>query len=168
MSDGTLHWAEHQGIGCLKLGGELRHTLAEPLEQAAGRLEGQGIRELVLDLSAATFMDSTVIGLLVLLARRQRNAGHAAPVLVLEHPDLLQMLRQLHLQSLFRIQPAPPLHPQYHATGHSGDGDDRQRHARLILAAHQALVAADPRNAETFADVVQLFEAELRKTGDAA
>jgi anti-anti-sigma factor len=161
MSDGTLLWAEHHGVGCLKLSGELRHPLAEALERAAERLQRGGVQELVLDLADAHFMDSTVIGLLVLLARRQRQAGHAPPLLVLDHPDLLQMLRQLHLDGLFRLVAAPPIEASYRADG-AAPGDTA-RQARLILAAHRALIAADPRNAAAFAGVVALFEDEVRR-----
>lgn len=161
MNKASLQWAEHGGIGCLKLSGELRHPLAEALEQAAERLERDGVQALVLDLAEATFMDSTVIGLLVLFARRQRNAGHAAPILVLDHPELLQMLQQLHLASLFTIVASPPLQPDYRPQT-AAEGGDSSEQARLILAAHRALIAADPRNAETFAGVVALFENEVR------
>lgn len=160
MKKASLQWAEHGGIGCLKLSGELRHPLAEALEQAAERLERDGVQALVLDLAEATFMDSTVIGLLVLFARRQRNAGHAAPILVLDHPELLQMLQQLHLASLFTIVASPPLQPAY--VPQSAFDASNSEQARLILAAHRALIAADPRNAEAFAGVVALFENEVR------
>ena len=161
MSGGRLQWAEHGGIGCLKLSGELRHPLAEAMEQAAGRLERGGVQALVLDLAEASFMDSTVIGLLVLFARRQRHAGHPPPILVLDHPELLQMLQQLHLASLFTVVDSPPLQPDYRPPAAADDGGSGEQ-ARLILAAHRALIAADPRNAAAFAGVVALFEDAVR------
>jgi anti-anti-sigma factor len=159
MSDQVLH-ASHDGVHILKLRGDIRHLLADAIEAAAERI-GQP-RRLVLDLSAATFLDSTAIGLLVALARDHAGSEDTRPTLICNHPEVLDLLRNLCLDTLFAIVPTAA-EPDDDAIAVVGTGSDELHQAQLILKAHQALMDASDGNREAFGGVVTLFRAEVQR-----
>jgi anti-anti-sigma factor len=161
MSDSVLH-ASHDGVHILTLRGEIRHVLAEAIEAAAERIDQP--HRLVLDLSAATFLDSTAIGLLVALARDHAGSEDTRPTLICNHPEVLDLLQNLCLDALFTIVPASA-EPGTDAVEVAGTGADALSQARLILKAHQALMDANDGNREAFADVVALFRDEVQRLG---
>ena len=62
--------------GCtLEVGGELDLATVGQLRTAIGRLMGTGCREIVVDLAATTFLDSSGLGALVWASHRMRAAG---------------------------------------------------------------------------------------------
>lgn len=159
MSDQVLH-ASHDGVHILKLRGDIRHLLADAIEAAAERI-GQP-RRLVLDLSAATFLDSTAIGLLVALAREHAGSEDTRPTLICDHPEVLDLLENLCLDGLFTIVPSAA-EPDDDAIAVVGTGSDELHQARLILKAHQALIDASDGNREAFGGVVTLFRDEVER-----
>lgn len=160
MSDGLLRVAAREGLVVLRLEGELRHLLADALEHSIEVHLRPGLRQLVLDLDAARFMDSTIIGMLVLAARRAAELG--APTLLLcPQGELWQQLIDLHLDQLFeRADAIEEALPEATTVGCAKVSDEAAQTA-LVLRAHRALVAQDPRNAETFAGLIALLEASI-------
>lgn len=157
--DQVLH-ASHDGVHVLKLQGEIRHLLAEAIEEVAERIGTP--RRLVLDLSEASFLDSTAIGLLVAIAREHVGSEQARPTLICDHPEVLALLQNLCLDELFTIVPsAPDLPGEAQVVPGAGPGELSQ--ARLILKAHQALIEAHEGNREAFEGVVALFGDEVRR-----
>ncbi|MCK7593544.1 STAS domain-containing protein [Pseudomarimonas salicorniae] len=167
MSEGALQVARHEGVVVLRLEGELRHLLADALERSIELQLAPGMRQLVIDLEHATFMDSTVIGMLVLAARRAADLGAEPPLLICPDVDLWQQLVDLHLDTLFqRLDAEPDALPRAAPVSSAGPGDPRAQ-AALVLKAHRALIQHDPRNAETFKDLLAVLEAEM-SSGDPA
>ena len=156
--------ASHHGVACLKLSGELRHTLAEDIQEFTDRLfeQDQIPQHLVIDLSDAAFMDSTVIGLVVGLARELSERELPPATLACSEPEITQLFRNLRLDDVFvmveeGIVPPAPLQPVI-------DGEvaaNELEHARMILRAHEALIAANEENRESFAAVVDMFRQEV-------
>lgn len=161
MNEAALMAARRGGLLVLQLSGELRHTLAERLEPW---IEGElvaGLERLVIDLDGASFMDSTVIGMLVLAAQRAATHTQQPPLLLGTNDELWQQLVDLHLDNLFeRAPPAIPPLPAPSPLPAAKPLDERAQ-AQLVLRAHRALVEHDPRNAESFSELIQLLEAEI-------
>ena len=62
--------------GCtLEVSGELDVATAGQFRTTIGRLMGTGCREIVVDLSGTTFLDSSGLGALVWASHRMRSAG---------------------------------------------------------------------------------------------
>lgn len=161
MSQGRLQVARRGGLLVLHLSGELRLLLADALERSIELEIVPGLQRLVIDLQAARFMDSTVIGMLVLAARRATEHTDSPPLLVCGEGELWQQLVDLHLDGLFQRVDAPPTALPEGSEMPAGDDLDPRLQARLVLQAHRALIEEDPRNAETFAGLVAMLEAEL-------
>jgi anti-anti-sigma factor len=161
MSAGQLQVAEREGLAVLRLQGELRHLLADALERSIELQLRPGLRQLVIDLERASFMDSTVIGMLVLAARRSHALGAPLPLLLCPDGDLWQQLVELRLDTLFqRVDAAPVALPE--TTGLAIDEIlDPGAQAALVLKAHRALCQHDPHNAAQFAALIAMLEAEI-------
>jgi anti-sigma B factor antagonist len=81
--------------------GELDMLQAPGLARALSRARGKRHGNVVLDLSESTFIDSTILGVIVGFARKLENHGHAF-VVVTDHPHLRHVLD---LTGLVRVFP---------------------------------------------------------------
>lgn len=161
MSDGRLQVARRGDLLVLHLSGELRLLLADALERSIELEIVPGLKRLVIDLQAARFMDSTMIGMLVLAARRASQHTDSPPLLICADGELWQQLVGLHLDGLFQRVDAPPVTLPEGSEVRASEDLDPATQARLVLHAHRALIEQDHRNAETFAGLVAMLEAEL-------
>lgn len=91
-------------------GSSLKHTyekLAEEYENVSRRLSDDSIRGLVIDLGAADWIDSGLVGLLVRMTTRIRGRGHDAvicdvPPLLAEALRGLMLIEDEHVQRFWR------------------------------------------------------------------
>lgn len=74
---------------------------------AMDALADRGVRSVVVDLAGVTFIDSTGIGALVSL---HGTAGDVGAQLILRNPTarILEVLRIIHMDRTFLIDPPPP------------------------------------------------------------
>lgn len=163
MNDDHILVAVHGGVCCVKLRGELRHTVGDAVDAIAEQVASQP--HLVLDLSEARFVDSTVVGLLVGLATDRAARGLPPPTLACGNPEIVDLLMHLRLDEVFVLVPdAEPPPARYAKVNPTPERrDDPLRRARMILKAHEALIAANPANAAEFAGVVEMFRQEVQK-----
>lgn len=170
MNQDQILFAAHAGVCCLKLRGELRHTLADAIDDLGEQLfagrHGE-CRHLVIDLCEARFMDSTVIGLLVGLARELRARSLPAPTLACSNPEIVELINHLRLNEVFRVVGASEALPADLAAVNVVEpaSENPLRQARMILKAHEALIAANEGNREEFAMVVDMFRQEVERLG---
>jgi anti-sigma B factor antagonist len=87
----------------VSLGGEIDLYTAPQLEQALQELTASGARRVVIDLAGASFIDSTVLGVL-LNALTRLDAGGGELVLVSDDHRILKLLEVTGLGRVFRIQ----------------------------------------------------------------
>lgn len=118
-----------------------------------------GKRRYVMDFSACTSMDSTFLGVLAgaaLQLRRQEPAGTL--ILCRLGPRNLELVRNLGLHRLLTVDPgdaAPDPKGSFLACQPSMD---ELENARLVLEAHENLVAADESNRAKFQDVLAFLK----------
>jgi anti-sigma B factor antagonist len=98
----SAHLADDAYI--VSLGGEIDLYTAPQLEQALQELTASGARRIVIDLAGASFIDSTVLGVL-LNALTRLNAGGGELVLVSDDRRILKLLEVTGLGRVFRIEP---------------------------------------------------------------
>lgn len=162
-----IGYAIVDGIGYLRLAGELRHDNVGAIDALLEHwFDGshpppQG---LVIDLNEVSFMDSTAIGLLAAFAREARRLGLPRPTLFATHPDIVDLLRSLRLDEVYRvIECATDARCSALALAEV-DPSDRaaQGTAAAILKAHEALVELNEANRIAFQPVVDLLRSELR------
>jgi anti-sigma B factor antagonist len=84
------------------VGGELDLYAAPEMKECLGRALSGGGSTLVIDMSEATFIDSTAIGVLVGTLRRVQDAGGSLD-LVCTHEDILRVFEVVGLDEVFAI-----------------------------------------------------------------
>lgn len=122
---------------------------------------GQGKTRFAVDFKACASMDSTFLGVLAGAAiqlRRLDPPGSLTLVRVGERN--LELIRNLGLHRLTNVDPGAP-----GATGALNGLETRNpgeiERARLVLEAHENLVATDPDNAAKFQDVLAFLRNQL-------
>lgn len=165
MTD-AIGYAVAEGVGYLRLAGELRHDTAGALEALIDRWFGAGgspLRGVVIDLNQASFMDSTVIGLLASIARELQARDLPRPTVFSTQAEVNQLLRSLRLDEALTlvekdtdggalvgaVEPAP------------GAPSGAQCSGAAILKAHQTLIDLNEANRVTFQPVVDLLRQDL-------
>ena len=86
----------------IRAGGELDLAVAPQLKELLDRLIEEGERSLVLDLSDATFIDSTTIGALVSASRRVGDNGGALEI-VCTNRNVLRTFEYAGLERVFTV-----------------------------------------------------------------
>jgi anti-anti-sigma factor len=133
------------------------------LEQFCKERLSQGRVRFVMDFAGCTSMDSTFLGVLAGLAiqlRRRTPAGSL--VLARLNARNLELVRNLGLHRLVTIDDgALPGAAAGAANPLAEKARSEIESARLVLAAHENLVAADETNRARFADVVAMVRQRL-------
>lgn len=144
------------------LSGELRYTNATGMDDLIDRLVSAKIqcRQLVVDLNQASFMDSTYIGLLASLARYCQQQALPKPVLFCTVPAVNELLFSLCLDQAFEIVQQPTDHAVELSSVQAAPYSDQQK-GRMILQAHEALIALNEKNKTEFQPVVELLKQQL-------
>lgn len=158
--------ARHADVACLKLIGELRHTLAEDIQEFSDRLFEQDNvpQHLVIDLSEADFMDSTVIGLVVGLAHELSERDLPPATIACSEPEITQLFHNLRLDDVFvMVEHDIPSPGELRPVIDGQAEENALEHARMVLRAHEALIAANEENRDSFAAVVDLFRLEVER-----
>jgi anti-sigma B factor antagonist len=98
------HWDAGPNANVVVAAGEIDRNAALALGEALGALAALGRTHLVLDLSGATFIDSTAIGELAGYLRRTRARGGAL-TLICTNPNVLRTLEVAGMSRILEICP---------------------------------------------------------------
>jgi len=150
----------------LTIVGRASYLNCAPVAQFFGKLAKQGRRRFVLDFSRCTGMDSTFLGLI---------AGAAMDLKKMEPPGVLslmglsprnlELVRNLGLHRLLCVDCGdyPMNFSPDQARALITPDEAELANARLILQAHQNLVAADAANLGKFEDVLAFLKTQTEK-----
>ena len=99
ISDETVDAAGAGGVGVLAAGGEIDYAASPLLHEHIARHIKAGTRHLIIDLSGATFIDSTAIGVLVGAVGSLREACGGTLAVVCMHENVLKIFEISGLQA---------------------------------------------------------------------
>jgi anti-sigma B factor antagonist len=99
------HWEAGPYAHVLTAAGELDLVAAPAIRETIVQLSGLGRNNLVIDMSGATFIDSTVIGMLVGRLKALRDVDGSI-CLVCTEPNVLRTLEIAGVERVFEIYPA--------------------------------------------------------------
>jgi anti-anti-sigma factor len=141
--------------------GAVRATLCYPLrETLLARLEeSSDVPAVYVDLAQCTYMDSTFIGLLVAIDRKLQKGSGGRLHVMQPSPECLGFFRQLGLQDLLVLDPAPMLPPPEMKEPESAAGKPG---ADFILRAHEALMETSEEARRKFGLLREELERKLR------
>ncbi len=141
----------------VRLEGRACHANSASLRDFFTQMVGQGKTRFVMDFQNCTSMDSTFLGVLAgaALELRKRQPPGSLVLCRLAHRNL-ELLRNLGLHRLLTVDAGEfPMDfgPDVTALNPAPDRGELEN-ARLVLAAHENLVATDPANQSKFQDVL--------------
>lgn len=124
---------------------------------------GMGIHAFTIDLQECPHMDSTFMGVLAGLARRQKTGQRTPPRLVNVNRHNSELLTTLGLNRILALESAPEAPPvEAPLTPLAGTATgEKTETARTMLEAHRHLIEAHGDNAGKFQDVMKFLEAKL-------
>ena len=151
--------AQSAGVHFLKLGGELRHDNAAPLEQLIEgwfSADAVAVESVVIDLNELRFMDSTVIGLLACIVRELAERALPPATVFSTQPEINQLLHSLCLDDAVTLVEAGSAPGSTLSLAAVGD-QMGQVSAASILRAHEQLIELNEANRAAFQPVVDLL-----------
>lgn len=135
------------------------------IKDLAKAMISKGRSSFVLDLQKCELMDSTFLGTLASVAFNLREIEGGTLRVVRANERNFSLLESLGLDHLFDIEAETPreapVELQQAASSPGGTSADQRA---VILAAHEALVEADPRNAVRFRDVIDFLRIEIAES----
>ncbi len=152
--------AEESGIYILKFTGEVRLNLCSTLDLVIDRMrEDDHFLTVVIDLTDASVVDSTTLGLLAKIGIFARKTHKILPTIISTNPDITRLVYSMGFDELFIIveKAATQIEqldeiPVLSASEH----EVREK----VLAAHKVLMDLNADNREAFKDLVKALEAE--------
>ncbi len=142
--------------------GNLKYTSSSGFDIFLDDFLARAYQDVVIDLSEASFIDSTNLGLIARIAERSRRMGRDPVTLISPRDDINRILKSVRFDRIFRIVEtgdpadlAAGLEEGEVLTG--GERSDKDN-LEMILRAHKTLIAVDEQNRDEFQDVVDLLE----------
>lgn len=150
----------------IKVDGKGNFQNSANMKEFVKAMVNRGHRDFYVDLALCPVMDSTFMGTLAGIALRLREIGQGALHVVNLNERNSGLLRSLGLDQLFFLsdmvapdtQPATPLSET--AVPQTGE---KVETARVMLEAHEALVAASEDNRARFKDVLEYLKQDLNQ-----
>ena len=105
ISDKTVDAAAAGGVGVLAAGGEIDYAASPLLHEHIARHIKAGTRHLIIDLSGATFIDSTAIGVLMGAVGSLREARGGTLAVACMHENVLRIFEISGLQAAIAMYP---------------------------------------------------------------
>ncbi|MBV9657888.1 MAG: STAS domain-containing protein [Verrucomicrobia bacterium] len=171
----------NEKVVCLRVRGRGSFLNSGGVKQFAKEMIRRGHREFVVDLAECPMMDSTFMGTLTGIALQLQSLGQGNLHVFRCNERNADLLHGLGLDQILDVADEQPAAN----AGHEKNGTsipeldaaanqelpaaraDRQATAETMLAAHQALIDADPRNLSRFKDVLDYLKQDLQREGSA-
>lgn len=170
----------NEKVVCIRVRGRGSFLNSGGVKQFAKEMIRRGHREFVVDLEECPMMDSTFMGTLTGIALQLQSLGQGNLHVFRCNERNTDLLHGLGLDQILDLADGAPPEAENGAlpadansvAATAGEtlptaGSDRHATAETMLAAHQALIDADPRNLSRFKDVLDYLKQDLQR-GDAA
>lgn len=164
VPQGRILFARHDGIYVLKFVGGIHYgqnwsfDLSKALAHFLDRIFAQrDFEDIIIDLTGATSIDSTNLGLLARIAIFMQEKMNKRPTVVSTNPNINQTLHTVGFRQIFSIVEKPLGTPDAEVDLPSEGGHDVNV-PRMLLVAHRTLSTLNEHNAEHFRDIVETLE----------
>ena len=146
----------------VKLRGYIRLTLCASLGRYMERIFGADDNpdQVLIDLSDATGLDSTTLGLIARLALHCQEKFHFKPLVFCDSPALLHDLHTMALDEFLDILPSTPPRPAEMQELPPVEAPASEL-KRRIIDAHKLLASINPERETEFLDLVRAIEQDV-------
>jgi len=167
MQNGELFISSRDGVYRIRVIGRATFECAPALRNMAGTLEQETFRQVRIDLSGCTWMDSTFMGILAMIGLRAKKIS-AEAFIVNADAQNENLLCGLGLRKVFQFtaektEPDAPAPAEAPKSGASSAQDSALDSAKTVLAAHETLMDVDEENVRKFRNVVSMVRQEIQK-----
>lgn len=166
MAQGRILFARHEDTYVLKFVGGIHYgqnwsfDLSKALANFLDKIfEERDFSEIIIDLTEATSIDSTNLGLLARVAIFMQEKMNTRATIVSTNPNISHTLRTVGFRQIFNIIEKPLGTPEAETDLPTGGRDVNV--PKLLLVAHRTLSALNEHNAERFKDIVDTLEEHL-------
>ncbi len=158
---GRILVGDYDGIYVIRFEGDVRVTLCGSFDHYLERmLADPEFASALVDLSGASAIDSTSLGVLAKLSIGVKRRVQRVPTLICAVPDILRILTNMGFEDVFDIVADHACLQQdlaeLPAAAQLNEDEMRQR----VIEAHRVLMSMNAENADTFRDLVTALEAE--------
>ena len=161
MNQGRIYAARHGGVYMIKLVGDVRLSLCITLDDYLDRLfDDPALRDVLIDLGAATGIDSTSLGLLAKLGLQFQRRFAVPAVVYSGNPGINRLLHSMAFDKIFTIR-----EPHCADTASAPECDELPAVSgetevvrRKVIEAHQILMDMSEENHERFEDLMVTLE----------
>jgi len=164
-ANGCVREALVDGVHVLRIEGAVRYTIAPVVERFLDRLFSRAaVGAVLVDMTDASFLDSTMLGVVARIAGRMSAEHGARPTIACPPGDILTLLQSMGFDQVFAVvSEAPSAARELPVVADEDDGSSPEARelARTVLRAHETLAAMNPRNEATFHDVVEMMTREV-------
>ena len=168
MQNGELFISSRDGVYRIRVVGRATFECAPALRSLVGNLEQESFRQVRIDLSSCTWMDSTFMGVLAMIGLRAKKIS-AEAVIVNANAQNENLLCGLGLRKVFQFtaeesgssEPGPGEEAKTASSAPASPAD--LDNAKTVLAAHETLMDVDEENKRKFGNVVSMVRQEIRK-----
>lgn len=159
---GKIRHQALDGHRILKAEGDVRVSQSPALSHYLESLKSEEyLKSFVIDLSEATSLDSTALGLIAKIAIYTEAAFGFKPIVFDASDDVLRMIRSMGLEKILVLESLDQVDLERLEDISCEDVpvcDLRQE----VLDAHRTLMSLCPENWDSFSDLVEALESELR------
>ena len=166
-----------QKVVCIRVQGKGSFQNSAGIKKFAQAMIHRGHRDFVVDLADCPVMDSTFMGTLTGVALRLHELGQGTVHIINANARNKDLLEGLGLDQILSMDGQGSLDEDYEGAGVCvPDADDalpfepatQRSTAETMIAAHQALVDADPENFGKFKDVIDYLKQDLHQSDSAS
>lgn len=158
MQSGQILVADQQGVYVIRMTGDVRLTLCISFDRFIDYMLGQeDFATVLFDLSEATGIDSTTLGLMARIGIQVRERRQARPVVFSDNPDINRVLDSMGFQEIFCIvsKAEVPLRADHALAVQTAPESLVQQ---KVLEAHRVLMGLNQSNFNNFHNLVKLLE----------
>ena len=159
----------NQKVVCIRVQGKGSFLNSTGIKQFATAMIHRGHRNFVVDLADCPVMDSTFMGTLTGVALRLREIGQGEVHVINSNARNTDLLAGLGLDQILSLENASVDEGLYEPLDEATEPLSREQAAdkkattETMIAAHQALVDADPENFCKFKDVIDYLKQDIHQ-----
>ena len=156
-------------VVCIRVQGKGSFQNSTGIKDFAAAMIRRGHRDFVVDLAQCPVMDSTFMGTLAFIAQRLLALGQGGLYVIKANERNTDLLEGLGLNQILSLNgQEAAIYAEEFAADEQLPTSPADKHAttETMIAAHQALVDADPDNLCKFKDVLDYLKQDLRREED--
>lgn len=163
---GDMSYAMRAGVVVVRLRGDIRFGQCAALDRFLRQSSAQPYQVFIFDLSEASALDSTALGVIAQIAVHSRRHQRPAPIVLCQHPDLLAVLRAVSFDRAFTVLSDAHHYdmaaaPQHNASVEGVREVSQEPVAMALIAFRQLMNDAREKQTSPFRDIGVMGEAVL-------